>query len=280
MMITRRWLNSASFLPLAAVCLAGPAASLRAQSPTPPPQHIDLSHFAKSAAQDVVIPVPSEVFNALDKLGGNPNWRGQLAAHESSVHPIQRPQIAMVLGIVIADGFVAVEAKDSDRVNDIGRRVIELAKALGVSSSVIQHCNAITDSAKGDRWSEVRSELDKTQNSVNGAMQKLDDEDAARLISIAGWLRGTDALSSLVSQDYQPDRADLLHQPDMIATFEKQLEGMDPKKVLANPQVAALREGLKKIKPLVDVRNNEPIAKKSVEEINQISAVLVKGIAP
>ena len=279
MMIKRPWLKSALLLPFAAA-LAAPAPSMQAQSSTPPPQHIDVSHFAKTAGDDVVIPVPSEVFNALDKLGGNPNWGGQLPKEESHFHPTTRPQIAMLLGIVIADGFIAVEAKDSSRVNDVGRRVIQLASALGVEQSVKEHCNAIIGAAKDDKWADVRSELDKTQSSVNGAMQKLNDGEAARLISIAGWLRGTDALSFLISKDYQPDRADLLHQPDMVTTFESQLNKMDPKKVLANPEVSALRDGLKKIKPLLEVSGKDTISQKAVQEVNGITAGLVKGIAP
>ena len=278
MMITRRWLKIASFLPLVAA-LAVFAPSLHAQSAPPPPQHIDLSKL-KTGVNDVVIPVPSEVFNALDKLGGNPNWHSQLPAQESHYHPIHPPQIAMLLGVVIADGFISVEAKDAAKVDEIGRRVIELATALGVREAVIAHCNSITEAAKKDDWSAVRSELDKTQHDVNGAMTALHDQDAAELISIAGWLRGTDALSSLVSKDYLPDRADLLHQPDMLVTFERQIGAMDPKKILANPQVAALREGLKKIKPLIDVHGNEAISQKAVMEIDQISSVLVKAIAP
>ena len=278
MMTPRRWLKSASFLSLAAVSLAAGTSRLHAQSAPPPPPHIDVTKF-HTGVNDVVIPVPSEVFNALDKLGGNPNWAGQLHP-ETKLRYTKVPQIAMLMGIIIADGFIAVEAKDSSKVDEIGRRVIELSTALGVQKSVIEHCNAITDAAKADRWADVRSELDKTQHSVNEAMTRLNDQDAAELISIAGWLRGTDALSSLVSQDYQPDRADLLHQPDMLSTFEHQIAAMNPEKVQKNPQVAALREGLRKIKPLIDVKGNASIPKESVHEINGIAAVLVKSIAP
>ena len=279
-MTKRLRLKPALFLSSVAL-LAVSAPLLFAQSSTPPPQHIDPSKFrTKIGDRDVVIPVPSEVFNALDKLGGNPNWSGQLPGNESKAKFTHPPQIAMLMGVIIADGFIAVEAKDAHRVDDIGRRVIDLATALSVRDAVIGHCNSITEAAKKDDWAAVRSELDKTQNSVHAAMDKLNDNDAAELISITGWLRGTEALSSLVSQDYKPDRADLLHQPDMLATFDKQLGGMDQKKVLANPQVAALREGLKKIGPLIDVRGNDAIAQKDVEEINKIAAVLVKSIAP
>ena len=279
MIIRRSWLKPTPLLALAAfLSLSSPWTGC-AEPSTPPPQHIDTTKF-KTGVNDVVIPVPSEVFNALDKLGGNPNWGGQLPKEEPKNHPTTRPQIAMLLGTVIADGFIAVEAKNSDRVTEVGRRVIQLATALSVEKAVIQHCNAITDDAKGDKWDLVRNELDKTQHDVNGAMDRLNDQDAAELISIAGWLRGTDALSSLVSKDYKPDRADLLHQPDMLVTFERQLSGMNEQKVLANPQVAALREGLKKIKPLLDVHGSEAISQKTVEEINGICSVLVKSIAP
>ena len=77
----------------------------------PPPQHIDTSKL-KTGVNDVVIPVPSEVFNALDKLGSNPNWGGQLHEKESKVKYMNPPQIAMLLGTIIADGFIAVEAKN------------------------------------------------------------------------------------------------------------------------------------------------------------------------
>ena len=165
MMTPRRWLKSAPYLSLAAVSLAASASCLHAQSAPPPPQHIDVSKIV-TGVNDVVIPVPSEVFNALDKLGGNPNWAGQLHP-ETKLRYTKVPQIAMLMGVIIADGFIAVEAKDSSKVDEIGRRVIELSTALGVQKSVIEHCNAITDAAKADRWADVRSELDKTQHSVN-----------------------------------------------------------------------------------------------------------------
>lgn len=279
MMNRRSWLKSAPLLAFTAVLVQSSPWTACAEPSTPPPQHIDTSKL-KTGVNDVVIPVPSEVFNALDKLGSNPNWGGQLHEKESKAKYNNPPQIAMLLGTIIADGFIAVEAKNADRVDEIGRRVIELATALSVRDSVIGHCNAITQAAKDGSWQTVRSELDKTQHSVNDAMQHLHDQDAAELISITGWLRGTEALSSLISKDYKPDSADLLHQPEMLTTFEHQLGGMDPKKVLANPQVAALREGLKKIKPLIDPRGNDVIPAKTVEEINGICSVLVKSIAP
>ncbi len=264
---------------LLALVLAAPANVRPAEGGEKPPQKIDVSKLTYKE-QDVVIPVPSEIFNALDKLGGNPNWAGQVT-EESKHRWTAPPEIALMLGTVIANGFIAVQAKDDKKVNEIGRRVIELANALGVGKAVISHCNSISEAAKNGDWTSVRTELDKAQSSVRSAMDMLNSQDESELVSMGGWLRGTQALTSLVSQDYKPDRAELLHQPEMLDTFDSQLSGMlaNPK-LHQDPVILGLQDGLKKMRPLITIQGDATIPQKSVEEVNGISSSLVKSIAP
>src|SRR6185369_8396408 len=114
-------------VPAAAAMLAGATVAARAETA---PQQIDLSQFPAAAVQDVVVPVPSEIFNVLDKLG-SPNWKGELR-DSLGKNTGNRAQVALLLGTVIAEGFVAVEAEDSERVKEIGRDVLELSRAIGV----------------------------------------------------------------------------------------------------------------------------------------------------
>ena len=46
-----------------------------------------------------------------------------------------RPQIALNIGGLIADGFIAVEAQDTQQVKNIGGDIVKMAKALGVSDN-------------------------------------------------------------------------------------------------------------------------------------------------
>src|ERR1700693_6485025 len=92
----------------------------------PPPNHVDLSKFPATQLDDIVVPLPSEVFNVLDKLG-TPNWQEQL--REPNIkNRGEREQIALLLGSVVAEGFVAVEAAQQARVTQISRGVLELAR--------------------------------------------------------------------------------------------------------------------------------------------------------
>ena len=269
----RPW-NVFPTLPLAAALLF--TAVVPAGRAQQAPQKIDVSKL-KYQESDVVIPNPSEVFAALDKMG-SPNWTS-VEMPISGAKYSKPPDIAMLLGVVIANGFVAVEAKDKDAVDKIGRRVRDLSKALGVEESVIAHSNAIVNAAKDDNWNTVRTELDKAKTSVAEGMRRLKSQDESELVSISGWLRGTHALTSLILADYKPERAELLHQPDLLTTFDHQFNTME-KKVQDDGKVTELREGLKKVKALILSGGTEPLPQKTVEEIHTITADLVKSISP
>src|SRR6266487_472542 len=73
------------------------------------PQHIDVKQLSKKV-EDVVVPLPNEVFGALNKLGPV-NWKEYVRSNRGSNFS-ERPRTALLLGNVIADGFIAVQAQD------------------------------------------------------------------------------------------------------------------------------------------------------------------------
>src|SRR6266576_1049819 len=123
------------------------------------PQHIDVKQYKK--VEDVVVPLPNEVFGALNKLGPV-NWK-EYVRTEKGTNFSERPRTALLLGNVIADGFIAVQAQDAPAVKDIGQRVLSLAKGIGVGASITPHAKAITEAADKRKWDSVRQELDLTQ---------------------------------------------------------------------------------------------------------------------
>ncbi len=240
-----------------------------------PPQKIDVKSL-RTTVDEVVVPVPSEVFRALDKLG-TPPWASQVRVDEKTRHS-GRPHLSLLFGTVVADGFLAVQAKDADKVKKIGRRVLELATAMGVRANVISHTQSIIEAADRGDWNEVRSELDKTQGEVKSAMEKLQDREESELVSIGGWLRGTEALTDIVRKDYNADRAELLHQPDLLVAFDSQLSKMRPN-IKKDVLVSKLQAGLSEIRPLI-ADSNADIKKEAVERINGITSDLMRSISP
>jgi hypothetical protein len=244
-----------------------------------PPQKIDVSNLPAAAKMidEVVVPVPSEVFNVLDKLG-SPRWADVLRPTEKSVAvPSEAAHTALRLGTVIAEGFIAVEAKDKEEVKKIGSNVQKLAKALNVEKQVEKHANAIIAGANKNDWPSVRQELDNTMREVREAMTELNSEALSQLISIGGWLRGTEALANVVNSSFSKDGAELLHQPVLLDYFERKLSAMPPK-YKSLPLVTDVQKGVLDIRPLVGKDNGDKISPKSVEEIGTVAGRLTKAI--
>ena len=101
------------------------------------PQHIDIKQLSKTV-EDVVVPLPNEIFGALNKLG-SVNW-GEYVRTEKSSNFTERPRIALLLGTVIADGFIAVCADGRFKVTRVqpadGKKIEagEWAKSAGVAA--------------------------------------------------------------------------------------------------------------------------------------------------
>src|SRR5438034_628938 len=112
--------------------------------------------LAKAARSDSIsIPTPGELFAALEKPGKT-DWSGQYRGPMPITYR-NRAQIALNLGGLIADGFIAVEAKDSQQVKNIGSDIIKLAKALGVSENLLRRGKSINEFADNNEWEDRKS---------------------------------------------------------------------------------------------------------------------------
>jgi hypothetical protein len=235
-----------------------------------PPRKIDVRRLSRNI-EDVVVPLPNEIFSALGKLD-SVNWK-EFVRTSKGTNFTERPRIALLLGTVIADGFIAVQAEDAQSVKEIGQRVVSLAKGIGVGNSIVPHAKAITEAADRRDWGQVRLELDRTQNSVQQAMNEVHDEKLSQLVSLGGWLRGTQVLTAVVDRHFSPDGAELLHQPDLLEYFQRKLATMPEFNL---PVIAQIKSSLVEVKPLIET--DAAIPPVSVKKINEITARLDSAI--
>src|ERR1700726_3590487 len=191
------------------------------------PARLPQDQLAKAIRIDAIsIPTPGELFAALAKPG-KPNWVGQYRGPISTTYP-NRAQIALNLGGLIADGFIAVEAQDSQQVKNIGGDIIKMAKALGVSQNVLSRGNSINEFAENNEWNALQEELEATQNEVKSSMQTHRDQDLVILVSVGGWIRGTQVVSAAVLQNYDERAARVLRQPALVKFIHSKINDISP----------------------------------------------------
>src|SRR5213075_123915 len=211
--------------------------------------------LAKAVRSDSIsIPTSGELFAALEKPGKT-NWSGQYRGPMPMTYR-DRAQIALNLGGLIADGFIAVEAKDSQQVKNIGSDIIKLAKALGVSENLLSRGNSINEFAENDEWDTLQEELEATQNEVKSSMQSHRDQDLVILVSLGGWIRGTQVVSASIIKNYDERSAKVLRQPAVIGFIHSKMNEIGTE-LRNEPLVKTVTDQLSALEKLVTFQSGK-----------------------
>lgn len=228
-------------------------------------------------SDDLSIPSPGECFAAINKLD-RPAW-SQLIRTPAPATTTNRAELALNLGTRVTDGFIAVEAQDSQRVKNIGRDIINLAKSLGITQSVIARGNSIGDFAENNEWNALREELDATENEVKLAMRAQKDDDLIALVTLGAWLRGTQAACDMLAGQYRPEVAQLLRQAPVVEILNQKLDAL-PEKIRTEPIVQSTRDGLTQIHRIISSESEITLSEQSVIDLRAQTTDLVNRIAP
>jgi hypothetical protein len=240
------------------------------------PAPLAADQMAKAIKTDsLTIPTPGELFAAFEKPG-KPDWAGQYRTPIPMTYR-NRGQIALNLGGLIADGFIAVEAQDSQQVKNIGTDIIKLAKALGVSENVLSRGNSINEFAENSEWDALQEELEATQNEVKTSMQSHSDQDLVILVSMGGWIRGTQVVSASIIKNYDERSAKVLRQPAVVNFIHTKM-GEIGTELRNEPLVKTVSEQLTALEKLVAFQPGKAPTLDEVRKINQAVSKLMGEI--
>jgi hypothetical protein len=264
-------MNRCARLAAAGCVLAGCLAIGAAESP-----HLAAEQLAKAVKSDSIsIPTPGELFAALEKPG-KPNWSGQFRGPLPTTYR-NRAQIALNLGGLIADGFIAIEAQDSQQVKNIGSDIIKMAKALGVSENILSRGNSINEFAENSDWDALQEELEATQNEVKNSMQTHSDQDLVILVSLGGWVRGTQVVSAAVMQNYDERSAKVLRQPALVNFLHAKINDISSG-MRDDPLVKEVNNQLEGIEKLVSFPPGKAPTVEDVKKVNEAVGQVMEQI--
>jgi hypothetical protein len=192
--------------------------------------------------------------------------------------PQDRPRLALEMGAVIADGFLAVAAEKQSRIEPVGRVLLKYARGLGVADHVTGHTRSILEKAARGQWSGIKQELIRTQAEMEAAMLGLKDEEIAHLLALGGWLRGLEMTSAVVMETYSPDRAARLVQPELLDYFIDRVSTLNPN-LKNSPLGQTIEKNLKEVKRIITKPPNTPIEESEAKKIHDLAQEMNRMIA-
>ncbi len=241
---------------------------------TPALTAADLAAAVRS--DEVSIPTPGELMAALDKQG-KPDWAARIRPPITTNYS-RRAQMALNLGGLIADGYIAVEAEDAQQVKNLGRDILEIAKALGVPKEIRDRGKSLTEKGEEKRWDVLREELEATQNEVKQSLAANQDQSLIQLVTVGGWVRGTEVVSAAIAEKYTEAGARLLRQPAIAESLTTRLKAL-PEKLRDDPVVKVVTEKLDQIARLVAFPRESAPPVEAVKQLNELASELIRIIS-
>ena len=222
--------------------------------------------------ETVALPSPGEFFLAVDKQF-EPNWTQLLKTSVPAI-TTRREHLALQLGVLLADSYVAIEAQDSQAAKNAGRDLITIARKLNVAQNVLARGQSIADIADQADWRTLREELDATQNDIRLSMQEQNDQDLLVFLMTGSWVRQMELASGVAQKNYSPEAVALLVQPAILAHLLDRLNSL-PAKDRNGPLASGFLVKLEGIKPLMEKGSHSPMPEESVREIATTMAALL-----
>ncbi|PID27752.1 MAG: hypothetical protein CR982_05090 [Candidatus Cloacimonadota bacterium] len=224
--------------------------------------------------RNVVIPLPSEIILALDNLT-DVDWKNSVKYNYSADYE-ENYEIVLNLGIKVANGFIAIQAKDKKNIGEMFSVSKNLAENFGAKSNLFARKEEIINLVKSNDWNKLRETLDDMQQKIKIEMAKY-HPDFVTLSSIGGWLQGLSVVSGTLTKNYTKKASTILYQPVLINHFIEKIDALD-KKHGKLPIVVKIKKALVEIKGLTNVGFSKPISKESIEKLYKISSSLINEI--
>jgi hypothetical protein len=244
-------------------------------APVAPEDLLDDEHVREElAVNDFTAPSIAKVFDSLQQLAPLPMADVERKIPERM--PLDRADLAIEIGFLIADGFLIVQANELAKVEPLAKELSRYGKALGAGERVSSHVASLLESAKNNQPDQLKKELAATQKDVEKELVALRDTDLAHLISLGGWLRALHVASTAVQKQYTPVRAKELMREDIADYYTETLGTLHPR-ISERPNFVEMREIMSGLRNdmVMDEEEKKVVTEAMVASILAKSAKLV-----
>jgi hypothetical protein len=267
-------LTRLSLLPLVwALAALTPASAQDGDKPAIPADLLDDPHVREELAiNEFTAPSIAKIFESLEALAPLPMLKFQREAPQKM--PLNRADLAVELGFLIADGFLVVQAGELGKVEGLAAELTRYGKALGAGERVNRHAASLLESARKQDVAQLKAELTATQKDVELELVTLRDADLAHLISLGGWIRALQVSTAAVETQFSEERAKHILREDIADYYSAIVSGLEPR-VAERPSFLTMRDILSGLRTEM-TPGEKPATQATVAEISKQAAKLAE----
>ncbi len=188
---------------------------------------LDESHSNQELGINVyTAPSISKIFAQLDNLPAIPEE--YVLRRRPERMPIDTGNLALEMGYLMADGFIAVRSGHMNDIKPIALDLTRYGKAMGVGERMNVHSASLLENAEKGQLERFKENLAATQSDVNAELTALRDPDLAHLIALGGWIRALDASAAAIEARFDVATAATIFYADAPEYFNEVLSYLNP----------------------------------------------------
>ncbi len=188
---------------------------------------LDDSHSNQELGINVyTAPSISKIFAQLDHLPAIPEE--YVLRRRPERMPTDTGNLALEMGYLMADGFIAVRSGHMNDVKPIALDLTRYGKAMGVGERMNMHSASLLEQAEKGQLERFKETLSATQSDVNAELTALRDPDLAHLIALGGWIRALDASAAAIEGRFDAAQAATIFYADAPEYFDEVLGYLNP----------------------------------------------------
>lgn len=229
------------------------------------------------------MPTPFDKFLALEQLtsGDEIEWGAIFKKVAVDLDPDNFNEkdaaIPMALGVRIADGVMAIKARDAELLNKCAADIEKLAGKMGIKEDDMGRARAARAAANKGEWLKVFLELGFFQQQIMQTLDSKENTDRGTLLIVAGWMQGARYTTAVVERHYTKEASNILREPLLVRALQEKIDGL-PAGVKSNKGVQAFKDALPKALKIVDVPLQGSISKEDVAKLNQLATEAVQAV--
>ncbi len=222
------------------------------------------------------MPSPYDKFLGLAQLaeGADIDWRATFNAVAADIDPDEWQDasvaVPLVLGLRIADGIMAIQARDAEFLGQCASDIEKLAPKVGVGDAELERARKVRTLANEGDWLKVFMELGFLQQDILKTLAR-DESNRGDLVVASGWMQGARYSTSVVLDNYSDAASNILREPKLVKAIADKL-ATQPDSVKEHPSVAKMLAAIPQIEKIVDVAIDALIAKEDVQKINALAS--------
>jgi hypothetical protein len=238
---------------------------------------------SKAEIAPIGLPSPYDKFLGLDQVLNltYEDWKtiyNEIARSVDVAKFTDESDIALALGVKIADGVMSIKARDVQGLNDCSKEIEDLAKKLGVKDEEMSRAKTVRAHANKGEWLQVFMELGFLQTDIMKSLRAQGNAQRRSLIICAGWMQGLQYTSYVVGKHYSAAVSNYLREPLLVNAMQKDLESL-PATIKQSPKVAAMIGAMPTLYSAVNIPIEGSIPKEGVDKLLETARGLVDKIA-